>query len=73
VVCDHDLWDPKPSKYVSFEETKYVECCYVCKWFSFHPLSEIIDSHYEIFVLCEPGVERSEDVHAPPGKRPRRG
>ncbi|MCI32437.1 hypothetical protein A2U01_0053651, partial [Trifolium medium] len=48
VVCDHDLWDPKPS-------------------------NEIIDSHYEIFVLREPGDERSEDVHAPPGKGPRRG
>ncbi|MCI16324.1 hypothetical protein A2U01_0037466, partial [Trifolium medium] len=46
IVRDHDLWDPKSSKYVSFEETEYVERCYVCKWFSFHPLGKIIDSHY---------------------------
>ncbi|KAK2369369.1 hypothetical protein QL285_082507 [Trifolium repens] len=73
IVGDHDLWDPEVGEDVSFEETEYVECSYVCKWFSFYPLGEIINGHDEVFVLSKTCSEGSEDIHAPPGKGPRRG
>ncbi|MCI65210.1 hypothetical protein A2U01_0086468, partial [Trifolium medium] len=39
----------------------------------FYPLGEVIDSDDKVFALREFYHEWSEDVHAPPGKRPRRG
>ncbi|MCI48404.1 hypothetical protein A2U01_0069647, partial [Trifolium medium] len=29
VICDHDLWDLKPGKYISLEEAEHVERRYI--------------------------------------------
>ncbi|KAK2435657.1 hypothetical protein QL285_020700 [Trifolium repens] len=73
VVGDHDLLDSETGKDVSFKEMKYIECGYVRKWFRLYSLGEVINSHDEVLVLSETCGEGSEDIHAPPGKGPRRG
>ncbi|MCI64900.1 hypothetical protein A2U01_0086158, partial [Trifolium medium] len=69
----HSLWYSKSTEYISFEETKYPERCYVGDGFGFDPLGKIVDSDDQKPVLIQSHRERPEDIHAPPGKGPRRG
>ncbi|MCI47353.1 hypothetical protein A2U01_0068594, partial [Trifolium medium] len=45
VIYNHDLRNPKPSKYVSLEKAEHVESCYVGEGFSLYPFGEVIDSY----------------------------
>ncbi|MCI97174.1 hypothetical protein A2U01_0118475, partial [Trifolium medium] len=47
VVCDHDLWNPKPGKYVSLEEAEHDKRRYIGEGFYFYPFGEVVDSDDE--------------------------
>ncbi|MCI55261.1 hypothetical protein A2U01_0076511, partial [Trifolium medium] len=44
IICDHKLWNPKPSKYISLEEVEHLERRYIGEGLCFHPFGEVIDS-----------------------------
>ncbi|MCI66949.1 hypothetical protein A2U01_0088207 [Trifolium medium] len=71
IVCDHGEGNPESRKYVSFEETKYVECYYAGKGFLLDPLCEVLYGDYQVSVLSCSRWEGSEEIHSPPSKRPR--
>ncbi|MCI70627.1 hypothetical protein A2U01_0091890, partial [Trifolium medium] len=62
--------DPESSEYVSFEETKYIECRYAGEGFRLDPLCEVVYDDYQVSVLSCSRWEGSEEIHSPPSERP---
>ncbi|MCI63312.1 hypothetical protein A2U01_0084569, partial [Trifolium medium] len=59
------------SEYVSFKETKYIECCYACEGFRLDLLREVIYGDYQVSVLSCSCWEGSDEVYSPPSEWPR--
>ena len=70
IVDDNRLWNAEISKDVSFVEIENVSRGDSSQRFCLYLLGEVVDNHYQIFVLVRSHHKWSKEVQAPPDKGP---
>ena len=69
-IIGHQVsWDPKTVDNVPPREVLDLVGDYMCNWFCFYPLGEVLNHHHEILHLTNCQRERTQDVYSPSMER----